>query len=167
MTRAGIAFGSNIPDRLRHLTMARMMISELPEVSLPMLASAVYETEPIGCEPGAENFLNAVIEIGWTADAPTLHRALRHIERAIGRSPAHQRNASREIDLDLLYFGEVEIATDDLRVPHQRMHERRFVLEPLAEISAELVLAGQTQTVGELLRQLADTSQVVRADSQW
>ena len=167
MTRAGIAFGSNIPDRLRHLTMARMMIAELPAMRLPMLASAVYETEPVDCEPGAENFLNAVVEIGWDAEAPALHAALRRIESELGRSPVHERNVSRTIDLDFLYFGETTLVNPELKLPHPRLHDRRFVLQPLADIRPELVLPMQSCSVAELLRELADTSRVVRADSQW
>lgn len=167
MMRAGIAFGSNIADRLRHLTMARTMIAELVDLRLPMLASAVYETAPVDCEPGAENFLNAVLEIGWNGDAPALLRALRKIETELGRSPDHARNSSRTIDLDLLYFGELALTGEGLKVPHPRMQERRFVLEPLAEIRDDLVLPGQTRTVAELLKELVDTSAVTRAEAQW
>jgi len=167
MSRAGIAFGSNIADRLRHLTMARTRISELPDVRLPMLSSRVYQTEPIDCQPGAENFLNAVIEIGWATDAPALHRALRKIEGELGRGPTLVRNASRTIDLDLLYFDGLQIATGELKVPHPRLHERRFVLQPLADIRPGLVLPGRPETVANLLRDLSDTSHVVAADSQW
>lgn len=144
-----------------------MMIAELANVRLPILASAVYETEPVDCEPGAENFLNAVLEIGWEDDAPALHRALRNIESDLGRAPAHQRNESRNIDLDLLYFDALEITTANLQVPHPRLHERRFVLQPLADIRPELVLPRQSRPVSELVRELADTPRVVRADSQW
>ncbi len=167
MSRAGIAFGSNIPDRLRHLTMARMMIGELSHTCLPMLASRVYETEPVGCEPGTGNFLNAVIEIGWSVDAEALHRRLRQIESDLGRSPAQQRNASREIDLDLLYFDDLMISTAGLNVPHASMLERRFVLQPLSDIRPELVLSTQSRPIAELLRDLTDTAHVVPADSQW
>jgi 2-amino-4-hydroxy-6-hydroxymethyldihydropteridine diphosphokinase len=167
MTRAGIAFGSNIADRLRHLTMARTMIAELADMRLPMLASAVYETEPVGCEPGVESFLNGVVEIGWEGEASALHQALRGIEMRLGRPATHQKNAAREIDLDLLYFGEAQISTADLKVPHPRMHERRFVLQPLADIRPELVLPMQSHRVAELLRELPESPRVVAADAQW
>ncbi len=143
------------------------MIVALPGVQGPVLASPLYDTAPIGCEPGAANFLNGVVEIDYDGDAHALLRELRKIESTLGRSPDHQRNASRTVDLDLLYFGALAIATGTLQVPHPRMHERRFVLQPLADIRPELLLPSQTQTVAELLQQLTDTSAVVRSAAQW
>ncbi|MFN2475012.1 MAG: 2-amino-4-hydroxy-6-hydroxymethyldihydropteridine diphosphokinase [Chthoniobacterales bacterium] len=167
MTRAGIALGSNVGDRLSHLRAARSLIAAVTGMHPSILASAIYETAPVGCEPGAENFLNAVIEIGYNADAAALHRELRTIEATLGRTPDHPRNAPRTVDLDLLYFGDVILATSSLRVPHPRMTDRRFVLQPLADIRAELVLPTQTRSVAELLASVADTSPVVRAATQW
>ncbi len=167
MTRAGIALGSNVGDRIRHLVAGRTKIAELPKVRAPILASAVYETAPIDCEPGAESFLNAVVEVGYDGDAHALLREVRDIESTLGRSPVHPRNTSRTIDLDLLYFGELAIATPELQVPHPRMHERRFVLQPLSDIRPDLVLPSQTRTVAELLQRLTDTSPVVRSSAQW
>ena len=90
--RAGIAFGSNLGDRLAHLQAARREILNLPEVEEPILASAIYETEPIDCEPAAGEFFNAVMEIGYTASADHLLGELRRIENEVstpsGRSPA-------------------------------------------------------------------------------
>lgn len=143
------------------------MIAAFPGVQGPVLASPLYETEPIGCEPGAANFLNGVVEIGYDEDPHALLRELRNIENTLGRSPDHQRNASRTVDLDLLYFGALAIATGTLQVPHPRMHERRFVLQPLADIRPALLLPSQTQMVAELLQQLTDTSAVVRSAAQW
>ncbi len=167
MTRAGIALGSNIGARSRHLASAREMIAALPRVQAPVLASPLYETAPIGCEPGAANFLNGVVEIGYDGDAHALLHELRKIESILGRSVDHQRNASRTIDLDLLYFGTSAITTGTLQVPHPRMHERRFVLQPLADIRPALLLPSQTETVAELLQQLTDPSAVVRSTAQW
>lgn len=167
MKRAGLALGSNIGDRLSHLITARAMISDLPLVLSPILASAVYETAPVDCEPGTETFLNAVVEIEYGGEARTLLCEIRNIESALGRSPIHPRNASRIIDLDLLYYGEIAIKTQDLEVPHPRMHERRFVLQPLSDIRPDLALPSQQATVGKLLQQLSDTSSVVRSSAQW
>ena len=167
MTRAGIALGSNVGERLSHLRVARSMIAAARGVHPPILASHIYETAPIGCEPGAADFLNAVIEIGYDGDAATLHRELRSIEITLGRLPDHTRNAPRTVDLDLLYFDNVILDTDSLKIPHPRMTDRRFVLQPLAEIRAELVLPRQTRSVAELLESVADTSAVVRAATQW
>jgi 2-amino-4-hydroxy-6-hydroxymethyldihydropteridine diphosphokinase len=165
--RAGIALGSNIGDRAANLRAARRKIENLAGIQPPLLASAIYETEPVDCEPGAGAFLNAVIEIGFTADVTQLHAGLRDIERELGRPSVHPRNVSRTIDLDLLYFGELTIDSAELKLPHPRMHERAFVLKPLADVRPDLLLPHQQQTVGAFLQKLGDTSGLVRIDAEW
>lgn len=165
--RAGIALGSNLGDRLGHLRAARERIAKVDRIEPPILASSVYETDAVGCEPGAPKFLNAVVEVGYDGDALTLLRKLRQIEADLGRSPAHARNTSRTIDLDLLYLGDTRISTAELQLPHPRMHERRFVLEPLADIRPDHVLPGQTEIVRRLLQQLGATEPLVRFASEW
>lgn len=162
--RAGIALGSNLGDRLAHLTAARERIWALAR--RPFLSSTIYETEAVGCERGAPRFLNAVIEVGYDGAAMDLLSALRAIEAAMGRPGAHPLNASRTIDLDLLYFGGERMETTELILPHPRMARRRFVLQPLADIRPELVLPGQRETVAALLEQLPEEG-LVRAESQW
>lgn len=161
--KAGIALGSNIGDRLANLRRAREEIAKLGAV----IASAIYETEPVGCEASAAPFYNTVLELDYSESARELLRELRETEERLGRPRDHERNVSRRIDLDLLYFGEERIDTPELRVPHPRLHGRRFVLAPLAEIRPELVLPNQTQTVAELLASLPRTERVVRGKEQW
>jgi 2-amino-4-hydroxy-6-hydroxymethyldihydropteridine diphosphokinase len=132
-----------------------------------MRASAIYETEPIGCERGAAKFLNAAIEFGYTGEAGDLLCALAAIERMLGRSASHARNVSRTLDLDLLYFGELEVETAELQLPHPRLTEREFVLRPLADIRPDLVLPKQTESVAALLLQLSDAGTVVRVALEW
>lgn len=165
--RAGIAFGSNLGDRLANLKAAREEVSRLPQIESPLLASVVYETEPVDCEPGTTKFLNAVIEIGYAGGGEELLRALRNIENAHGRPTSHARNAPRTLDLDLLYFGGVSITQPDLQLPHPRMRDRRFVLQPLAEIRPDLVLPGDSETVAELLRRLPHATPLVQFASEW
>ncbi len=165
--KAGIAFGSNLGDRLANLEAARARVRNLPAVGEPLLASSVYETEPIDCPPDAAKFLNAVIEIEYAGRAEELLRELRQIENDLGRPLAHERNASRTLDLDLLYFGDAGSAKTELQLPHPRMTGRQFVLEPLAEIRPELILPNESENVAELLRRVPKTTPLVRITSEW
>ena len=165
--RAAIAIGSNLGDRLLNLQMARDQIRTLDGVTLPIAQSAVYETSPVDCETGAQKFYNAVIEIGFENSADELFKGLQEIERALGRKPNHKRNVSRTIDLDLLYFGSEERAKPPLQLPHPRMTERTFVLQPLCDIAPDLRLPGQTKNVGELLAQLRDPGKITRLIETW
>src|ERR1700761_3570581 len=106
--RTAVALGSNLGDRLVNLTAARTAISKIDGVR-SLVSSPIYETEPIGCEPGAPGFLNAVIEFCYEGDPSELFDQLRRIEVDLGRPAEHSRNVSRPIDIDLLYFGETVI----------------------------------------------------------
>jgi 2-amino-4-hydroxy-6-hydroxymethyldihydropteridine diphosphokinase len=165
--RTGVALGSNLGDRLANLRTTRKAILQLPGVTPPVLASAIYETEPIDCEPGARKFLNAVLEFDYEGDPLELLKRLGELEQALGRLSDRQRNVSRKIDIDLLYFGATKIDKKELQLPHPRMHLRRFVLQPLADIRPDLVLPNQTKTVRKLLAQLDESGRVVRHSSGW
>ncbi len=165
--RAGIALGANLGDRLSCLTTARNRIFALPEVEPPLLSSALYETEPMECEPGAAKFLNAVVEIGYVGSSRKLLEELKKIEADLGRPPQHERNRSRTIDLDLLYHGARILDEAQLQLPHPRLHLRGFVLHPLAEIRPNLVLPEQRKTVREMTEELSPAPSVVRSALQW
>jgi 2-amino-4-hydroxy-6-hydroxymethyldihydropteridine diphosphokinase len=165
--RTGVALGSNLGDRLANLRTTRKAILQLAGVTPPILASAIYETEPIDCEPGAGKFLNAVLEFDYEGDPLELLKWLGELEQALGRLPDHSRNVSRKIDIDLLYFGATKIDKKELQLPHPRMHLRRFVLQPLADVRPDLVLPNQTKTVRESLAQLDESGKVVRHSSGW
>jgi 2-amino-4-hydroxy-6-hydroxymethyldihydropteridine diphosphokinase len=165
--RAGVALGSNLGERLANLRNARKDIASLSGVLPPMRSSAVYETEPIGCERGAAKFFNAAIEFGYSGEPEELLRELAAIEKMLGRSAAHARNVSRSIDLDLLYFGEMIVGTSELQLPHPRIAAREFVLRPLADVHPDLVLPGQTESIDALLLRLSPTAGVVRLDLEW
>jgi 2-amino-4-hydroxy-6-hydroxymethyldihydropteridine diphosphokinase len=165
--RAGIALGANLGDRVCSLTTARERILGLPNVTPPFLSSSLYETEPVECEPGAQKFLNAAIEIGYEDSPEQLLIGLQQIEIALGRPATHARNRSRSIDLDLLYFGARKLDDSRLQLPHPRLHLRGFVLRPLAEIRPDLFLPGQSRTVSQLAVELEDNPSVVLASQQW
>jgi 2-amino-4-hydroxy-6-hydroxymethyldihydropteridine diphosphokinase len=165
--RAGVALGSNLGDRLANLRNAREDIVALSGVRPPMRASAIYETEPVGCEDGAAKFLNAAIKFEYAGEAQDLLRELAAIEKLLGRAATHAPNVSRTVDLDLLYFGDLEIATAELQLPHPRITGREFVLRPLADITPDLVLPRQTEPVGALLLRLTNAGAVVRVTAEW
>jgi len=165
--RTGVALGSNLGDRLAILRAARKAIVDLAGVEPPILSSAIYETEPVNCEPGAEKFLNAVLEFDYEGDPVNLLKKLTEIEGALGRPRDRARNVSRQIDLDLLYVGEMTIDTAEVQLPHPRIHSRRFVLQPLADIRPDLVLPRQAKTVRELLARLDDSGTLVRLTKDW
>jgi 2-amino-4-hydroxy-6-hydroxymethyldihydropteridine diphosphokinase len=165
--RTAVALGSNLGDRLDNLHAARHQICDLPDIQPPVLSSAIYETDPVDCEPGAPKFLNAVVEFGYNGDPLQLLKNLKSVEDALGRPREHARNVSRKIDIDLLYIGDLKVNDGELELPHPRMHLRKFVLQPLADIRPELILPGQTKTVRELLAQLNDTCNVVCVRNDW
>jgi 2-amino-4-hydroxy-6-hydroxymethyldihydropteridine diphosphokinase len=165
--RAGVALGSNLGDRLANLRNARNEIAALERVRAPMRVSAIYETEPVGCEEGAAKFLNAVVEFEYEGEPRDLRGQLAGIEQSLGRPSSHVRNASRPIDLDLLYLGQLEIETAELQLPHPRISGREFVLRPLADVQPDLVLPGQTEPVSELLLQCTEAGAVVRLAAEW
>jgi 2-amino-4-hydroxy-6-hydroxymethyldihydropteridine diphosphokinase len=165
--RVGVALGSNLGERLANLRNARKDIAALNGALPPMRSSAIYETEPVGCEKGAAKFLNAAIEFGYSGEPDALLRELAAIEKILGRPAAHARNVSRTIDLDLLYFDELVIETSELHLPHPRIVEREFVLRPLADIRPDLVLPEQDEPISSLLLRLGQTAGVVRLDLEW
>jgi 2-amino-4-hydroxy-6-hydroxymethyldihydropteridine diphosphokinase len=165
--RTAVALGSNIGDRLENLRAARTAILGLSNVKPPIVSSAVYETEPVGCEPGAGEFLNAVVEFEYDGDLARLLEQLIQIEETLGRKRDHPKNVSRSIDLDLLYWGDRRINEERLQLPHPRLHSRTFVLRPLADIRPELVLPDQTKTVRELLATSEQSGEVSRFVDYW
>jgi 2-amino-4-hydroxy-6-hydroxymethyldihydropteridine diphosphokinase len=165
--RTAVALGSNIGDRLENLRAARNAIFDLANAKAPALSSAVYETEPIGCEPGAGKFLNAVVEFEYADDPARLLDQLIQIEEALGRKPDHPKNVSRTIDIDLLYCGGQRINDERLQLPHPRLHLREFVLQPLADVRPDLILPGQKKDIEDLLAEVEQAGGVIRFAKEW
>lgn len=139
VTRAYVALGSNLGDRMANLAAALDALAALPGVRIVSLSS-VYETEPWG---GVEQprYANAVVALDVEGDALALLRSCQTIERAGGRV-AGERFGARTIDLDVLLFGEETIESPELSVPHPRMLERDFVVTPLLEIAPRATIPG-------------------------
>ena len=148
MDRVAIALGSNLGDRRAHLDFA---VSRLRASIANLHVSRYYETEPVGAPEPQPPYLNAAAAGDTAASAREILEMLMAIERERGRERPFQ-NAARTLDLDLILFGDLVMETPALTIPHPRFRERRFVLEPLAEIAPDLVDPVTGSTVAELLR---------------
>ena len=135
MTVAYLALGANVGDRARNLADARRLLGE--RGARLLRESAVRETEPFGVTD-QPSFLNQVIEVEWSSGPRELLDATKAVEAAVGRKPTY-RWGPREIDVDILLFGDESVADPDLVIPHPGLRERDFVLEPLAELRPDLV----------------------------
>ena len=165
--RIGVALGSNLGDRMTNLRTARESIVDLAADKSSVRVSPVYETEPLGCEPGAGKFLNAVMEIEYDGDSTALLDQLIRVEESLGRERDHAKNVSRKIDIDVLYADDLVINNERLQLPHPRMHQRKFVLQPLADIRPDLVFPNQKKAVTELLAEVQDSTKVSCFAEKW
>lgn len=156
---AYIGLGSNLGDRAGNLLLA---VRGLMEAGLNVnRLSAIYETDPVGVTDH-DSFLNMVAEISLTNITPSqiLARMIR-LEYLLGRRHKFLQ-APRTVDLDLLFYSDEQIDTDFLQVPHKRLHERRFVLVPLAELAPHAIHPVLNKSVGDILEELDDPSEVKR-----
>ncbi len=154
---AYVALGANLGDREGTLHAVLRCLRELGEVTA---VSSLYETEPMGFAD-QPSYLNAVIEIVTGFSPEGLLVELQAIELAHGRERSFP-NAPRTLDLDLLLYGELEIDTPQLIVPHPRMHERAFVLTPLVEIAPAVTVPGLNRSASSLLLDLQPVSGIRR-----
>ena len=164
-----IAVGSNLGDRESLIDQAVDQL--LHDGALePMRLSPLYENAAVGLGEDAPPFFNGVLEATTALSAADLLHRLLAVEQSMGRvRSADGASISRTIDLDLLLFGDHIIDAPELQVPHPRMAQRCFVLQPLADLRPELTPPGQSHSVGELLRQApVDVSiRRVRDGKQW
>jgi 2-amino-4-hydroxy-6-hydroxymethyldihydropteridine diphosphokinase len=148
--RVFVGLGSNLGDRELNL---RQALERLEEVG-PVRASSFRETDPVGVTDQPK-FLNAAAELATDLSPRELLEQLLEIERELGRDRATERRwGPRVIDLDLLLFGEEAIDEPGLTVPHPRLADRRFVLEPLCELNEDLALPDGTRVRDLLASQL-------------
>lgn len=161
---AFVALGSNLGESQRILKLALARLQDFSSGLL--LKSASWQTTPVDCPPGSPPFLNAVAGlVPFAGETPeTLLAKLQALEREFGRPPKKVLNEARPLDLDLIAFGTEVRDTSALTLPHPRAHERRFVLQPLCEIAADLILSGQQKTVAQLLAGLPEDAGMTRMD---
>ena len=150
MTRAYVGLGANLGSREETLREAIVILDRAPGVDV-LAVSELRETEPVG-PIEQPSFLNGAVELETTLSARGLLDLLLDAERALGRIRG-ERWGPRVVDLDLLVFGDETIDEPGLEVPHPRLAERTFALEPLAELSPELVIPGHGR-VSDLLAEL-------------
>jgi 2-amino-4-hydroxy-6-hydroxymethyldihydropteridine diphosphokinase len=145
---AFIGIGSNIGDKSHNCEKA---ISEILKVDCNKLLakSSLFKTQPLGYT-SQDWFVNGVIKIETDLEAPELLRTLKTIESQVGRTETF-RWGPRTIDLDILFFDDLEIHTEDLQIPHPLIRERQFVLIPLLEIDRDLIHPVLKKTIQELL----------------
>ena len=151
-TEVFLAFGSNKGDRT---AFCRFAIDELKNGNFTVCkVSPLYETDPVDCEDGVPPFLNGIFQGIWKDTADSLLNLCQGIERRAGRPEKHSSRQSRELDLDIILFGQEIIRTERLTVPHPRACQRAFVLAPLNNIAPGAVFPDQGKTVSQLLAEL-------------
>ena len=150
--RVFIGVGSNEGDRLAHISNAIKALSAVNGVQVVQMAT-IIETEPVGGPP-QDPYLNTVVELDTALVPHELLGALKAIEQRLGRAPASEQWAPRPIDLDILLYDEVVLDEPALTIPHPRMHQRRFVLEPLAQVAPDVVHPVLKQSISQLFSAL-------------
>ena len=129
-----LGIGSNLGDRQLFLDRAQQEMDKIPETRF-LRSAAVYETDPVGGPPQGK-YLNTVWEIETALTPEGLKKELIRIENRFGRK-RREKNAPREIDLDILLFGDQIVKIESLKIPHPRMQERAFVMVPLSELASD------------------------------
>lgn len=148
MNTVYINLGGNLGDKRKNLEIALQVISR--KIGKIQRQSLIYETEPWGFED-SKNFFNQVIEIDTSSNPPELLEKIKKIEERFGRSENQSAiYQPRQMDIDILFFNDEIIKLPGLVIPHPRLHERNFVLEPLSELAADLVHPIFNQTILQL-----------------
>ena len=164
----GFCLGSNQGGRLRLLSQAKTLLLLEPQVTF-VNQSPVYETEPVGVKPEYKSmkFLNAVLIVESLYTAEEWLAKIKKIEAVLQRIRTEDRNAPRTIDVDIIFAGDQIVDTDLLQVPHARWAERRFVVQPLADVRPELVLPGAKSPVLKILADMTDNDDVRLFSEKW
>ena len=165
----GLGLGSNLDHRFDYLREATTRIAALTGTHI-LAKAPIYETEPIDVKPeyATLEYLNTVIIVESTMELSAFSDAVHKIEDDMGRVRNEDRNAPRPIDIDILYAGTIQRADGILDLPHPRWTQRRFVLQPLADVRPFLKLPGEPRTISDVLKSLPPSNiRLFRAQQQW
>lgn len=162
MAVAYLGLGANLGDRAANLRTALRLLGKSAGVTR---VSSLYETEPVSRDQPM--FYNAACEIETELAPGELLGLVKGIEREVGRDPGGERWGPREIDIDILLYGDEVVAQEGLTVPHPQMSRRAFVLVPLAEIAADVRHPGRNETIGELAAIVGSAGVRKVADAGW
>ena len=163
-----LSLGSNLGDRLAHLTQAREALAHLLQTRL-VASSRVYATEPVDVADTCREleFFNAIVVLEPALEVHAFSDAVHVLETRLGRKREADRHAPRVIDIDLICCDGLQLDEPTLQLPHPRAHLRRFVCEPLTELRPTLVLPGQQLPMRAILVHLPARPGVAIAAEQW
>lgn len=169
MIEVGLSLGTNLGKREANMAEAARRISLCPSTRI-VATSRLYETKPVGVKAEYEHlpYINGVLILESHLPVAKLSEALHAIEDSMGRVRTEDRFAPRTIDIDILYAGDECSEASDLTLPHPRWMQRRFVVEPLADVRPDLVLPRCKQSVIERLKELNEQKDdVVPISTAW
>lgn len=160
MARAYIGIGSNIGDRIGYVQQAHKLLNDTKGIAV-VTSSSLYETEPYGYK-NQSWFVNAVLEIETELEPLELLRECQRIEKQLGRvrHPEAPQWGPRTIDLDILFYNDLIVSSDELQIPHSRVHQRAYALVPLLELAPDLIHPVIKETLIEIHSNLPDPEEV-------
>jgi 2-amino-4-hydroxy-6-hydroxymethyldihydropteridine diphosphokinase len=165
ITTTFLGLGANLGERLATLRGARLALARHPQVEISAV-SPIYETSPVGGPPGQGLYLNAVLQLATDLTPRQLLSLCRTVEEAFGRT-REQRWEARTLDIDVLLYGSLLQDEPDLHLPHPRLHLRRFVLAPLADLAPSLPHPRLGSSIGQLLQRLQTDETIHLLHKKW
>jgi len=159
MKKVFLGLGTNMGDRAENLSKAVQCIEI--DIGSVLKTSSIFETEPWGFH-SEEQFLNMVVKVETELTPPGLMEKILSIETLLGRKRKEKQYVSRIIDIDILLYEDQIIDAENLKIPHPLLHERKFVLEPLCEIEADMVHPVLGKNIRDLLTDCKDKSEITK-----
>jgi 2-amino-4-hydroxy-6-hydroxymethyldihydropteridine diphosphokinase len=165
----GLSLGSNLGDKITNIRNAAEKLVAFEDTGL-VGKSHLYETEPVDVRSEFQHlkFVNSVLIVSSTAPAEEWLSRIGSVEAELGRQrDTDDKNAPRPVDVDIIFYGDQLIGSGGLVVPHPRWAQRRFVVQPLADLQPDRVLPGMSQSVGEILKELPGADGLTLLNEEW